>query len=240
MSDEKSPQEVIKAYRKRQERSQRTSKIIFWGFVTLILLVASFAIYWFAQGREIPLSMNLFATDTPTPTTTLTASLVPTETPTLTPTDTPTVTNTPTITLTPTPEGPFIYTVEEGDTLAALAEQFGVDLLVLIEANAERLGLDPTNPIIKVGDDLLVPPPGTKLSTPTPIPEDLPPASRIEYMVQPGDTLAAIALAYNSTVDDILKQNDIEDPNSIYVGQILIVRVNLVTPVPTETSTPEG
>ena len=27
---------------------------------------------------------------------------------------------------------------------------------------------------------------------------------------------------------------DLEDPNAIYPGQILIVRVNLVTPVPTD------
>jgi LysM repeat protein len=58
-------------------------------------------------------------------------------------------------------------------------------------------------------------------------------------MVQSGDTLAAIAFRFNSTVEDILEQNDIENANSIFVGQILIVRVNLVTPVPTEAATEE-
>ena len=107
--------------------------------------------------------------------------------------------------------------------------------MVLIEANRERLGLDPANPIIKVGDELLVPPPGTELATPTPLPEGLPPGTRIEYTVQAGDTLAVIAQEFNSTVEDILEENELEDPNAIYVGQNLIIRVNLVTPVPTVT-----
>ena len=106
--------------------------------------------------------------------------------------------------------------------------------MVLIEANRERLALNPANPIIKVGDELLVPPPGTELATPTPLPEGLPRGTRIEYTVQSGDTLDAIAQEFNSTVEDILEENELEDPNSIFIGQILTIRVNLVTPVPTE------
>ena len=56
-------------------------------------------------------------------------------------------------------------------------------------------------------------------------------------MVQSGDTLALIAEEYNSTVEDILEVNELEDPNAIFVGQILTIRVNLVTPVPTATET---
>jgi len=71
------------------------------------------------------------------------------------------------------------------------------------------------------------------MATPTPLPEGLPLGTKIEYTVQSGDTLAVIAATFNSTVDDILDENELEDPNSIFVGQILVVRVNLVTPVPT-------
>jgi len=54
-------------------------------------------------------------------------------------------------------------------------------------------------------------------------------------MLLVGDSLAAIALQFNSTVEDILEQNeDLEDANAIFAGQILIIRINLVTPVPTE------
>ena len=87
-----------------------------------------------------------------------------------------------------------------------------------------------------MGDEILVPPPGTELPTATPLPEGLPPGTRIEYTIHPGDALDTIAQRFNSTVEDIIKHNeDIEDATSvIYVGQVLTIRVNLVTPVPTE------
>jgi LysM repeat protein len=234
MTQKESPKEIIEAYRRQQERSQKWPKIIFWGFVIIIILVAGGLIFWFASDQKPPIPLSLFASETPTPTLTFTPSSVPpSSTPTETPTDLP-PTDTPTITPTPTPSGPFIYSVEEGDTLYTIAERFGVEIMVLIEANSERLGLDPANPIIKVGDELLVPPPGTELATPTPLPEGLPRGTRIEYRVQSGDTLAVIAQEFNSTVEDIIEENELEDPNAIYIGQVLIVRVNLVTPVPTE------
>ena len=129
----------------------------------------------------------------------------------------------------------MIYTVNEGDTFFSIADAFGIDFMVLIEFNRERLDLDPANPIIRVGDELLIPAPGTELPTATPLPEGLPRGYAIEYTVQAGDSLAAIAFQFNSTVEDILEQNeDLEDANAIFAGQVLIIRVNLVTPVPTE------
>lgn len=41
------------------------------------------------------------------------------------------------------------------------------------------------------------------------------------YTVKAGDTLSAIALKYNTTVDNICKLNNISNPNKIYVGQVL-------------------
>lgn len=235
MSQKESPKEIIDAYRRKQERSQKWPKVVFWGFVLIIIIAAGGLIFWFASDQKPEFPLSFFASQTPTPTNTFTPSPVP---PTLTPTETPTdvpPTDTPTITLTPTPSGPFIYLVEEGDNLYTIAQRFGVEIMVLIEANRERLGLDPANPIIKVGDELLVPPPGTELATATPLPEGLPRGTRIEYTVQTGDTLEAIAAEFNSTVDDILEENELEDPNAIFIGQILTIRVNLVTPVPTIT-----
>lgn len=43
----------------------------------------------------------------------------------------------------------------------------------------------------------------------------------VQYTVQVGDTLAKIALRYQVTVDDILAQNDIVNPNQIEVGLVL-------------------
>jgi LysM repeat protein len=234
MSEKESPKEIIDAYRRQQARSQKWPKIIFWSFVFIVLVATVGLIYWFTGDQKPDIPLSFFASETPTPTETYTPSPVPpTPTATPTPTEFP-PTDTPTITPTPTVSGPFIYTVEEGDTLYSIAVQYEVEILVLIEANRERLELDPANPIIKVGDELLVPPPGTQLATPTPLPEGLPRGTKIEYTVKSGDTLAVIAFNFNSTVEDILEENELEDPNSIYVGQMLIVRVNLVTPVPTE------
>ncbi|MBT2655200.1 LysM peptidoglycan-binding domain-containing protein [Bacillus sp. ISL-18] len=41
------------------------------------------------------------------------------------------------------------------------------------------------------------------------------------YTVQPGDTLSKIAARFGATVEDLVKLNNIENPNLIYVGQIL-------------------
>lgn len=236
MSKQESPQDVINAYRRRQKRSQRTPKLIFAFALILLIVGAGLIIFWFT-GAETPQFdiAAVFASETPTPTETFTPTPVPpTFTPSYTPTEPP-PTNTPEPSATPTPSGPVIYVVEDGDNFFAIAEKFGIDILVLLEANRERLELDPANPIIKVGDELLIPPPGTELPTPTLLPENLPPGTPIEYVVQPGDSLGLIAQNFNSTTEDIVKRNEeLEaDPNALYVGQILTIRVNLVTPVPT-------
>ncbi len=241
MSKKESPRDVIEAYRKQQVRSQRAPKIALIVSIIAIIAIAGLIIFGLV-GNGMPsismsalTDMNPFASETPTPTETVTPSPTATLTETPVPTNTPIPTETATATLTPTRSGPFIYTVEEGDFLVTIAEKFEIDWLVLVEANRERLGLDPANPIIKVGDELLIPPPGTELPTATPLPEGLPRGTKIEYSVQTGDTLALIAEKFNSTVESIITENDLEDETAvIYVGQTLIVRVNLVTPVPTQ------
>jgi len=229
MSDKENPQNVIDGYRKRQQAARRAPLII---SIAAVLLIAGAAIliFWLL-GAERP-SIALFATDTPTATATATAT--ETATITATPTETSTASPSPTITLSPTASGPFIYQVEEGDSLWSIAERFGVDLLVLITVN----NLDPANPNINVGDKLTIPGPDTQLPSATPLPTDIRRGTKIDYQVQLGDSLLSIATAFNSTVDAIKEENEIENENEIFVGQVLIVPVNLVTPVPTETPAP--
>lgn len=43
------------------------------------------------------------------------------------------------------------------------------------------------------------------------------------YTVQSGDTLSAIALKYNTSVEKIAEQNNISNPNLIHVGQVIEV-----------------
>lgn len=43
------------------------------------------------------------------------------------------------------------------------------------------------------------------------------------YLVREGDTLESIALAFNTTIDEITITNKISDANIIYIGQPLII-----------------
>jgi uncharacterized protein YkwD len=206
--------------------------LLFYGAIALVVIGVILLVVWL-MGPEQPLG-QMFATETPT------ATVTSTPTATNTPTMTATITETPTITLTPTPSEPFPYIIIEGDTLVGIAEKFNLGdngVLLLYEYNpsiAENDG------IYNVGQTIIVPVPGTLLSTATPIPPDLPRGTRVEYSVLPGDTLAGIAAKFNSLEDDIILANEIEDANALFVGQVLVIPVNLVTATATlpPTSTP--
>ncbi len=226
MSDKERAQDVIDAYRRHQQRARSAPLII--GIAALLVVIGAAILIFWLLGPDRP-AFSLFATATPTPTNTATATA--TSTVTLTPTSTSTPTLTPTITETPTPTGPFVYVVVQGDTLFDIAQRFNVDLFVLIAIN----GLDPTNPVIDIGDQLTIPSADTEMPTATPLPDNLRRGSIIEHLVLPGETLAIIAERYNSTIEAIVEENALDNPNDIFAGQKLRVPVNLVTPVPTNT-----
>jgi LysM repeat protein len=52
--------------------------------------------------------------------------------------------------------------------------------------------------------------------TPTPTPQPT-------YVVQEGDTLAAIAEQFGTTVEELQAANGIDDPNTINIGQVLVI-----------------
>lgn len=234
MSEKESTKEIINSYRKRKSQSWQ-NMLLFVGTGLLIILGAALLIFWLT-GTQLDIG-TIFASKTPTPTVTYTPSPIPpTATITLTPTES-VPTETPTPSPSPTRSGAVIYIAEEDDTFFSISELFDVDIFTLLVYNEgeDRLDIDLSNPILFVGDEVLIPAPGATVPTPTSIPYDVLPGFRVEYRVRPGDSLGSIALALRSTVDDILTYNeDLEDPNAIYPGQILIVRVNLVTPVPTD------
>lgn len=228
MSDKENAQSVIDAYRKKQQSTRRAPLVILAAI--LVIAGAAILIFWLL-GEGAP-SISLFPTQTSTPTETSTPTATATQT--STPTATATETVTPTITLTPTISGPFTYQVAEGDTLWDISLRFNVDLVLLITIN----NLDPTNPNIVPGQQLTIPGPDTALPTTTPLPENMPRGTRIQYTVQLGDTIGSIALQFNSTIEDILLENEIANENEIVPGQVLTVRVNLVTPIPSNTAPP--
>ncbi|MGD2058680.1 MAG: LysM peptidoglycan-binding domain-containing protein [Anaerolineales bacterium] len=213
--------EVIEAYRKRKARLM---PLILGGLAVVLLIVGVFFVVLWLTGDTPPAMPGFLASDTPTAT--ITNTPVP-------PTATATITQTLEPSLTPTPEGPITYIVEPGDTISSIAEQFGIDVAQLMAAN------DITNADeLFVNDELIIPSADFELPTKTPIPDNLFPGQEIEYVVEPGDTLEIIAAEFNSTAEAIAERNEIEDPNDIGIGDVLIVPVNIATPTPT--FTPSG
>jgi LysM repeat protein len=237
MDNKGSTGSVISSYRKRRQQS---NVIFVYGVAGLLVLSGLALLIIWLTGSSKPLS-GLFATVTPTPTLTFTPTITPS------PTDTSTVTSTSTLTPTLTPSAPFTYTVLEGDNLQAISTKFGLGddgiplILLLNPYDAKSLtGIDPTTSNIYPGQQIIIPNPGMPLPTATLIPPNIPRGTKVTYVVQAGDVLAGIASKFNSTVDDIVKTNNLTDPNNIKVGQSLQISVNLVTPTATRppTSTP--
>jgi LysM repeat protein len=193
--------------------------VILVGIIVLVALT-------FANGP----GLGLVKTDTPVPS--ATASVTPSPTP-VPPTNTPEATATETVTSGPSPTStPVLYTVVAGDNLFTIAEQFRANVCTMMIINNIT---DPT--LLSVGQVLIIPGPDTVLPSPTPLPTGLPRGTVLQYVVQCGDTLDSIAGLFNSTGEDIAETNDIDDPLSIQIGQVLNIRVNIATPTPTMSPT---
>jgi LysM repeat protein len=222
---------TIDSYRKRR----KLPLPFILGGAAVLLVVAGIVIVVMSFTGDS--GFTLFATKTPTPT------ITPTPTNTQPPTETPTITPTPTVTATATPSGPHPYIIKEGDTLTSIIESQGLadtpNALVLIYILNPII--DPATAFITLGQTIILPPPNFPLPTSTPLPTGLAPGSRITYRVMPGDGLGTIANLMNSTVDGILLANKgaLTDgvDSVIYPGQLLVIPINLVTPVPSVTPT---
>jgi LysM repeat protein len=215
------PRKLIASYK----RKQQMLPFIIWGLALILVIVGIVLVIVWLVGPEKP-NFSLFASSTPTSTTTFTPTEVP---PTATFTMTSTATETPTVTITPTRSGPIEYTVADGDTCYDISATFDVDLLVLLAINNFDAGTCPIQP----GDKIIIPAPNQELPTATPWPTNLPRGTKLTYVVQFGDSLDLIADKFLSTVEDIMELNELENSNQIFAGQVLEVRVNLVTPIPT-------
>ena len=100
------------------------------------------------------------------------------------------------------------YTVQPGDTLYGISNQFGVsviDLANINNVNAQNL---------KVGQILKIP---TNQSSN--------PNNMFMYTVVKGDSLYKIASKYNTTIDEIIKINNLKNTN-LQIGQILRIPEN--------------
>jgi peptidoglycan endopeptidase LytE len=93
------------------------------------------------------------------------------------------------------------HVVQEGETLSRIAEQFGVSVDTLAQAN----GLEDPNRLHV----------GLVLKLPLPVLRS--------YTVEPGDTLSAIAAKFGLSVDVLAKANELAEPDFMASGTVLKV-----------------
>lgn len=93
------------------------------------------------------------------------------------------------------------YVIQPGDTLAGIAETYGISVSTLLWANnlANSTG-------IKAGQTLVILP-----------------VSGVLHVVKQGDTVSGIAKEYKAESDDLVAFNDLSNENDIYIGDILVV-----------------
>ncbi len=121
---------------------------------------------------------------------------------------------------------PGFVIVTWGDTLYSVAARNGTTVAALVRAN----GLPNPN-FIYAGQRLVIPT-GSSGNVPAPAP------SASVYTVQYGDTLAAIAARYGTTLSAMMRANGIYNPNFIYAGQRLNVPGRSAPPAPQPPSVP--
>ena len=122
------------------------------------------------------------------------------------------------------------YTVKPGDTISAIAQQYGVTTLAIVEAN----GLSNPNFIVS-GQELIIPDRPSSPVWDIPTPE----GPYVVHVVQPGDTTYTIAMQYGVTMDAIVEANNLENFRVVRVGKHLFIPgvVGTPTPVPASVGT---
>ena len=109
---------------------------------------------------------------------------------------------------------PESVTVEKGDSLSKIAKRYGTTVDALVRIN----GLCDANQIF-VGQVVV-------LEDPESVADADAAGDRVEtaiVTVQPGDSLSKIAKRHDTTVEELMALNDIDDPNLLFVGQELLV-----------------
>lgn len=102
-----------------------------------------------------------------------------------------------------------IHIVKQGETLTAIAGVYNTTVEKLVELNdIKNKNLIITGQVIKVASE----------------------GDIVEHIVQRGDTLTALAEKYGTTIDELVKLNDIEDKNLIIIGQKLMIPANDESP----------
>ena len=106
----------------------------------------------------------------------------------------------------------FIYIVKKGDTLSTIAKKYDTTVDEIVALNNIK------NPnLIFVGQRLIINTINKQYSNIM--------GKKIVYRIQRGDTLSAIARRYGTTVNNLVRLNNIKNPNLIYAGTNILVNV---------------
>ena len=107
------------------------------------------------------------------------------------------------------PEGSFAYTIMIGDSIASLAQRFGVTPQSILDANP---GLDPAD--LVVGQVICIPNAATTPACPE---------GTFSYTIMAGDSIASLSQRFGVTAQSILDLNPGLDPANLMVGQQICI-----------------
>lgn len=116
---------------------------------------------------------------------------------------------------------PTTHTVQEGETIDSISQQYGVSPEEIAAANNLT-----TPSALVAGQVLVIPAPAAVVvAEPTAVPaqpeQPAPTTGEQVHVVQPGENLFRISLAYGKTVAEVAAYNGIANPNFIYPGQVI-------------------
>lgn len=123
-----------------------------------------------------------------------------------------------------------IHVVQAGDTMFAIASQYGVTIDVITAVN----NIPDINQL-EIGQEILIPAPGTIVLTSTPqtivaetpvappLTQEPPPAAGGTHVVQAGENLYRIGLQYGCSTEQMATHNGIANAGQISVGQVLLI-----------------
>lgn len=125
------------------------------------------------------------------------------------------------------------HTIEPGETLSQIAEQYGIALDELMELNSIT---DPDS--IVSGQILVLPVPADSAPAPVVVVDEAftPDTPPTEHVVQPGESLSRIAEDYGLTLDELMTINGIPDADTLVIGQ----QLRLTPVITTKTAEPEA
>ena len=110
------------------------------------------------------------------------------------------------------PDTMFMYTVKKGDSLYSIAKKYNTTVEEIMNLNYL------TNTNLSIGQIIRIPETYTKE-------EEMYMPNYTNYIVKKGDSLYSIAKKYNVSIDEIIKDNALENTN-LKIGQVLKIKID--------------